>query len=190
MPDIPVKSTYPVPFGPFDLWPQPQGVAPGRIRLSQQFAEVITSGGTNKIRLSQQYLETIHSGGTNKIRLSQQYLEIVTEFGSPPPGKSGGAPGHVKPPKATAQWLAFRERERTRRSRGIGRFVNNDVTNLSRIYLPGGAPAQRLKNRRHHDRVKRSPLANNAASLSRGHHLAPNFEAIRVVETTRTVRIG
>jgi hypothetical protein len=131
-------SKHPIPFGPFDLSPTPSLPAAGRVRASQQFAEVIHSGGDNRVRLSQQYLETIHSGGSNKIRLSQQFLEIVHTFGTPPPGKSGGSPGHNKQPQAISNWMAFIERERRHRNRHSGRFANSPVV-LAPAYLPPNA---------------------------------------------------
>lgn len=86
-----------------------------KVRLSQQYLEVINSGATNKVRLSQQYAEIINSGGNNKVRLSQQYLEVIHTFGTPPPeppGKKGKPPGQEK---KESNYLAAKQHRRLRR---------------------------------------------------------------------------
>ncbi len=89
-----------------------------------------------RVRSSQQFAEVIHSGGDNRIRLSQQFLEVISAFGSLPPGKSDKAPGHNKPPAVVAQWLLFKERERRARNSATGRFSNPGVLAYSMDYLP------------------------------------------------------
>jgi hypothetical protein len=135
-----IGSKFRVPRGPFDLWPKQPSTPNGRVRVSQQFVEVINDGAANKVRLSQQFVEVINSGGANKTRVSQQFVEVIHAFGTPPvggsPGKSGGSPGHNKPPQATTKWLMFHERETRHRSRRTGRFASGDVSVYSRDYVP------------------------------------------------------
>ena len=101
-----------------------------KARVTQQAVEVIHSGGNNKARVTQQAVEVIHSGGNNKVRVTQQFLEVIHTFGTPPiigPGNSDKAhdksPGQQKKNDASRSHVNFIRMRATKRDKFQGQFI-------------------------------------------------------------------
>ncbi len=157
----------------------------GTVHVSQQFLEITSDSGNSKVRISQQFLEVTSDSGNSKIRVSQQFLEVTCTFGTPPPGKSGGATGHNKPPPAVLQWMAFRERERRARNSATGRFSNPHAVIYSVEYMPPNqAPYGRQQQHRESGARRQDAVIYSAG------HLQPNPDPIRIIDVIKTVRIS